>query len=118
VLVQNTAVLQHVEALFAKFISTPISEVNRLQAMVPSKASSIEIITNDWDGDYPWNLKKAPIALHMKAKRLPEWQLVNGAPKFPDKKTLANSTSDVTEKITLVPYGCTTLRITEFPVVR
>jgi len=38
VLVQNTAVLQHVEALFAKFISTPISEVNRLQAMVPSKA--------------------------------------------------------------------------------
>lgn len=37
-LVQNTAVLAHVEELFAKYISTPISEVNRQQAMVPSKS--------------------------------------------------------------------------------
>ena len=44
-LVQNTAVLQHVEELFAKYISTPISEVNRQQAMVPSKAT---ILTNEF----------------------------------------------------------------------
>ncbi|QCW99279.1 competence/damage-inducible protein A [Aggregatimonas sangjinii] len=41
-LVQDTSVLQHVEELFAKYISTPISEVNRLQAMVPSKATILK----------------------------------------------------------------------------
>lgn len=37
-LVQNKEVLAHVEMLFEKYISTPISEMNRLQAMIPSKA--------------------------------------------------------------------------------
>ncbi len=38
-LVKNETVLKHVEELFASFISTPISEVNKQQAMVPSKAT-------------------------------------------------------------------------------
>ena len=38
-LVKNDTVLKHVEKLFASFVSTPISEVNRQQAMVPSKAT-------------------------------------------------------------------------------
>ena len=38
-LVQNDTVLKNVEELFATFISTPISDVNRQQAMVPSKAT-------------------------------------------------------------------------------
>lgn len=37
-LVQNGEVLAHIETLFKKYISTPISEVNRKQAFVPSKA--------------------------------------------------------------------------------
>ncbi|MFS4417646.1 competence/damage-inducible protein A [Maribacter sp. 2307ULW6-5] len=37
-LVRNEAVLAHVEALFEKYISTPISDTNRQQAMVPSRA--------------------------------------------------------------------------------
>jgi nicotinamide-nucleotide amidase len=39
VLVENGAVLKHVEQLFSKYIGTPISDVNRKQAMVPSKAT-------------------------------------------------------------------------------
>jgi nicotinamide-nucleotide amidase len=39
VLVEDRAVLQHVEQLFSKYITTPISDVNRKQAMVPSKAT-------------------------------------------------------------------------------
>jgi len=38
VLVRNDEVLQHVEDLFKKIINTPISDLNREQAMVPSKA--------------------------------------------------------------------------------
>lgn len=37
VLVENKEVLRHVEAIFANYISTPISDLNRKQALVPSK---------------------------------------------------------------------------------
>lgn len=39
VLVQNDEVLSHVETLFEKYIATPLLEVNRKQALVPSKAT-------------------------------------------------------------------------------
>ena len=39
VLVENRDVLAHVAELFAKYISTPISEVNKRQALVPSRAT-------------------------------------------------------------------------------
>jgi len=38
-LVKDERVLKHIEKLFSSFSSTPISEVNRQQAMVPSKAT-------------------------------------------------------------------------------
>ncbi len=38
-LVQNDGVLVHIEELFAKYISTPITNINRQQALVPSKAT-------------------------------------------------------------------------------
>ncbi len=37
-LVQNDLVLAHVEQLFEKYITTPISDLNRKQALVPSKS--------------------------------------------------------------------------------
>jgi nicotinamide-nucleotide amidase len=37
-MVENKSVLDHVEYLFAKHISTPISDLNRKQALLPSKA--------------------------------------------------------------------------------
>ncbi|MFS4467625.1 competence/damage-inducible protein A [Maribacter sp. 2210JD10-5] len=44
-LVKNKKVLEHIEALFAKHITTPISDMNRLQAMVPSTA---EVLYNEF----------------------------------------------------------------------
>ncbi|WP_396637241.1 competence/damage-inducible protein A [Maribacter sp. R77961] len=44
-LVKNTEVLAHVEELFAKHISTPISDLNRQQALVPSKS---EVLKNNY----------------------------------------------------------------------
>jgi len=37
-LIEDKGVLNHVELLFEKYISTPISDLNRKQALVPSKA--------------------------------------------------------------------------------
>ncbi|MDT0608286.1 competence/damage-inducible protein A [Croceitalea rosinachiae] len=44
-LVQNKDVLSHIEMLFDKYISTPISDLNRLQALVPTKA---DVLQNDF----------------------------------------------------------------------
>lgn len=44
-LIENKKVLEHVEALFKKYIKTPISEVNKKQALVPSKA---EVLMNEF----------------------------------------------------------------------
>ncbi len=44
-LVENAEVLAHVEELFAKHISTPISDLNRKQALVPSKS---EVLKNSY----------------------------------------------------------------------
>ena len=41
-LIENKEVLQHVEDLFSKYISTPISDLNRRQALVPSKATVLK----------------------------------------------------------------------------
>ncbi len=42
-LVENKDVLSHIEDLFKKYISTPILDINRQQALVPSKAN---VLTN------------------------------------------------------------------------
>ena len=44
-LVQNDAVLAHVEQLFEKYITTPISDLNRKQALVPS---TCEVLMNKY----------------------------------------------------------------------
>ncbi len=41
-LIQNGEVLAHIETLFKKYISTPISDINREQALVPSKAQVLQ----------------------------------------------------------------------------
>ena len=40
-LVENDEVLAHIENLFKKYISTPISDLNRRQALIPSKAEPL-----------------------------------------------------------------------------
>ncbi len=70
--------------------------------------------------DYPWTLEQAPIRIEAKAKQIPSWKLYNDmAGALPYSRMIYGpGTKDVPEDtITLIPYGCTTLRITEFPVI-
>ncbi|MFD2101758.1 competence/damage-inducible protein A [Flagellimonas iocasae] len=41
-LVQDESVLNHIEELFKKYINTPISDLNRQQALVPTKATVLQ----------------------------------------------------------------------------
>jgi len=67
---------------------------------------------------YPWNLENAPVQIKTKAKRLPFWKEYNDMTgPLPYSIMWGIETSNIIEDIILIPYGCTTLRITEFPLL-
>lgn len=68
--------------------------------------------------DNPWNLANAPVLIKTKARRIPSWQLYNDmAGPIPYSVTYQLETEKNEENIILVPYGCTKLRISQFPVI-
>ncbi len=89
-----------------------------LEKVVNDPAQGFEVVKRDTTG-YPWNLENAPIVLRTKGKRIPEWQLYNEtAGPLPHSRPLIHLRNKPADDIVLVPYGCSTLRITEFPVVQ
>jgi len=67
---------------------------------------------------YPWDLENAPLILKTKARRIPSWQLYNDmAGPIPFSVTYHMEAAQEAEEVILVPYGCTQLRIAQFPVV-
>jgi uncharacterized protein len=91
------------------------------ESTLSNLAENVEMVEREWNGDYPWNLENAPIALKLQGVHLPEWSTVKSAPQLSENIPQIISASELERRkreIILVPYGCTTLRITEFPVVR
>lgn len=63
----------------------------------------------------PWNLENAPVTIKTWAGRIPEWTLYNNSAGLLPVTTYSDDIKP--EEVTLIPYGCTTLRIAEFPVL-
>ena len=80
--------------------------------------NTFKVVEKGMDG-YPWNVENAPVEIHTKARRMPQWQLYNeSAGPLPYSTQDPAELAPEVEDIVLIPYGCTTLRITEFPVSR
>jgi hypothetical protein len=69
-------------------------------------------------GSFPWNPQNTPIRIETKAKKIEDWKLYFGsAGPLPYSIQLGQNTSEKEEVVTLIPYGCSSLRISEFPLV-
>ena len=77
------------------------------------KAQEVILRTPD---SIPWRNDDPPIEIKVRGMLVPEWELVqSSAGALPDHPIASNKPE---EKLTLIPYGCARLRISEFPVIK
>jgi uncharacterized protein len=70
---------------------------------------------------FVWNQQNAPIEITARGKKIPAWKLVDGVahqPVTPRDGVYKGAVEPEANTITLIPYGCTKVRIVAFPVVK
>jgi uncharacterized protein len=82
--------------------------------------ASMNITVKSIPANFKWDLQSAPIAITARAKKIPNWKVVDGVAHQPITDRTGIYKGEVEKEvktITLVPYGFTKIRIVAFPVV-
>lgn len=77
--------------------------------------------TGNAGSEFIWNQKNAPIELTVPGKQIPDWKAINGVAYTPVTArdgVYKGKVSDKISQLTLIPVGCTKVRIVAFPVVK
>lgn len=75
------------------------------------KTDDCKVTLSDRVAAYPWNLDNAPVTITIPARELPGWKVIDSVSYWTEEGVDYGPETT----LELIPYGCTTLRITEFP---
>lgn len=90
----------------------PASDWNLAPLLSSGKPNVIDVKKNPIP-EYPFDTKSPPIEVTLKGVKVNNWRMSrNSAGPYP-----LNAEVSTPQDITLVPYGCTNIRIAQFPII-